>query len=703
MARIRPTIALKNDRAGRNRRKRPAAAPTRAAASAGRSVNWSKVRLWSVSLAFAGLWLLLWARAYQVQIIRGPQYAEAAKRAHLTTEVATGRRGSILDRNGNVLAKSVEAQSVAVRPALIKDKEAAARLLAAALHMPPAKARQVVSDKRPFVWAARKVGPQAAEAVRAADMRGVLLHKEYERVYPFKHLAGQLLGFVNVDDKGIEGLELSFEESLSGQKQRRVMQRDAAGRRLYSGSGDGVEDLTGESLRLTLDTQVQFFAESALLQGVEEFGARWAGCMVVNVPSGDILAWAEYPFFNPNRPAGASPFERRNKTAMDALELGSTIKPFLMAAALEEKLITPETRYNCEKGKWRLRNVTIRDTRAHDELSAKEIIKYSSNIGIAKIGMQLGAPKYHAYLSRLGFGDKTGLPLAGENKGIVRPAQQWSEVDLASASFGQSFSATLAQMAQAYLCIANDGVKKNLRLVAEGTGAEGAPAESAAPERVFSTEVTWQVREMLRSTVEDSGGTARRARIDGISVGGKTGTAQKASGDTYGEGRVASFAGMFPVEAPQYLVVVILDEPRKNQYGGVIAAPVFKNVAVRTMAYHGLLPEGGHAFSLAGSGRAAAPLNRAAAPQAEPARAEAPTALVNVAAPAGQGGGAPSVVGLSARKAVEAFARQGLVPEIKGEGAVVVRQVPEAGAGLPAGAAATGGKLPCAIWLGERS
>lgn len=713
MARMRPSIPLKREKSARNARKRPPSAQTSEGALS--RVDWGKVRLWGVGVIFAGLWALLWVRAYQVQIIRGPSYAEAARRAHVTTEEATGRRGSILDRNGNVLAKSVEAKSVAVRPAMIKDKEAAIRLLASALEIPAAKASQVVSGGRPFAWVARKVNPRMAEAVEKAAVPGVYIIREYERVYPFKHLAGQLLGFVNVDEKGIEGLELAFNDALSGQKKRRVLQRDAAGRNLYSGTGTELEDLAGEDLVLTIDTQVQFFAESGLLEAVQTFGARWAGCVVVDVPSGDILAWAEYPFFNPNSPGRATPFERRNKTAMDALELGSTMKPFLMAAALQEKIVTPESRYDCEKGKWRLRNVTIRDTSPQGVLSAREIIKYSSNIGMAKIGLELGAAKYHKYLTRLGFGSKTDLPLAGESKGIVHPARQWTDIDLASASFGQSFSATILQMAQAYLYLANDGVKKNLRLAVTEEG-----AESEKPgERVFSREVMREVRDMLRSVVEEKGASGRRARIDGIVAGGKTGTAQKASGDAYGAARTASFVGMLPVEEPRYLVLVVLDEPVKNQYGGVVAAPVFKDVAMKTMAYHGLLPESTPGTALADfsrekagesseagkkkNGRAAVQTASAASSGTESQTfSEAKTELVNVARQPDGPANAPAVVGMSVRKAVELFAQHGIVPEVKGSGTVVVRQEPAAGAVLPPLPGAD--KAPRGtLWLGNRS
>ncbi|CAK7073729.1 MAG: Peptidoglycan D,D-transpeptidase FtsI [Desulfovibrio sp.] len=726
MARKRPTIALKRDRSARNTVRRPAA-PARSREGVLARVDWGKVRLWGVSLIFAAIWILLWARAYQLQIIRGPRYAEEARRAHIATEVATGRRGNIVDRNKNVLAKSVEAKSVAVRPAAVKNKEAASRLLASALEIPPARAKQIVTDKRAFVWAARKISPTAAEIIEKAAIPGISLQREYARVYPFRHLAGQLLGFVNVDEKGIEGLELAFNDVLSGQKVRKVLQRDAAGRHLYSGSGTEIEDLTGDDVVLTIDTQVQYFAESALLQSVETFGARWASCLVVDVSGGDILAWAEYPFFNPNAPSRASAFTQRNKTAMDALEQGSTIKPFVIAAALQEKIITPESQYDCEKGRWRLRNVTIRDTSPQEVLTTRDILKHSSNIGMAKIGLELGAPTYHKYLTRLGFGGKTGLPLAGEHRGIVHPLRQWTEVDLASASFGQSFSATMLQMAQAYLCIANDGVKKKLRLVLSGGDAK--QDQPAAPEeRIFSPEVMREVRDMLRSVVEEKGGSGRRARIEGLVVGGKTGTAQKASGDSYGAGRTASFVGMVPVEQPRYLVLVMLDEPVKNQFGGVVAAPVFKDVALKTMAYHALLPESTPAtaledFARERAAREAGEAGRADADQiasgqaANGVAASGPQAdagetraeLVNVVRPSTKAAAAPSVVGMSMRKAVEAFARHGMVPEVKGNGSVVVRQEPEAGTALPVpgakpgtASAATPG-VKSVLWLGESS
>ena len=680
------------------------------------NIDWHKARIIGVSVIFALLWLLLWARTFQLQIIRGPRYTEEARRAQLATEVATGMRGSILDRNGNVLAKSVETTSVGIRPRAVKDVGMATTLLAGALQISPQKARALVTDKRPFVWAARKVSPRAAEALRAKPMPGIALVREFERVYPFKHMAGQLIGFVDIDDNGIEGLEKSLNEMLSGQRKQKVLQRDAAGRRLYSGKASDFENLSGDDVRLTIDTQVQFFAESALAEGVDKFGANWAGCLVVDVPTGDILAWAEYPFFNPNRPREFSPFVRRNKIAMDALEQGSTMKPFLMAAAIHEGVVNPSTQYNCENGQWKLHNVVIRDTSAHGVLDAKSIMRVSSNIGAAKIGLDLGAKKYHQYLSGLGFGERTGLPLAGESRGIFRPLRQWTEIDLAAASFGQGISVTALQMAQAFLSLGNDGVKKPLRLV---TGEERA---GVRPERVFSARAAKDVRDMLRAAVEDKNATGRRARIQGIEVGGKTGTAQKASGDAYGTGRVASFVGLVPAMEPRFLVLVVFDEPVNNQYGGVVTAPIFQNVALRAMAYNGLLPENtplqvltepsdersrtarvpqatrtGGGISQQGAAQTPSPVETPRR-TGEDGLVAAPE-LADLTRRAGARGGVPSVVGLSVRKAVEQFAHKGLLPTLKGTGDIVVRQMPEPGSSMPGDPSSA----ECVLWVEERS
>ena len=685
------------NRTVRNSRKRGsfASAPVTPQSSAagqgnGGQTDWTRRRITVVGVVFGLLWLVLLARAAHVQLVDGPRLSALAMRQHETTELITGNRGDILDRNGNVLARSVEFRSIFIQPKDVVDPQFTAKQLAAILKMPEKQVLASFNENRRFTWLARKVDDQAANAVKAAALPGVFLSTEYERVYPLKHLAGQLLGFVGVDDKGLDGLELSFNDQLIGQGTRKLVMRDAAGRKLYLNAKEDMDKITGTDLKLTLDINVQFFAEESLAKSVAENGAKWGGCMVVEVASGDILAWAEYPFFNPNNISGTSQFVRRNKLAMDALEQGSTIKPLLVAAALQENIITKDTTFFCENGRWTINGVTIRDTKNYDKLPVNKILRYSSNIGMAKIGIQVGAEKYANYLSRLGFGHKSNLPLAGESRGILRDHKHWQPIDLAAASFGQSFSATGIQVVQAYYPLANNGIKKNLRLVINDND------QDFAPERIYSEEATRTVRAMLREVVEEDG-TGKQARIPGVAVGGKTGTAQKVDrgGTSYGRGRVASFVGMVPIDEPKYLVFVVLDEPTRTSYGGVVAAPVFQQVALRTLAYYGQLPDVEPLLADLEDNKDTTLLRKGG----NPGSATIEAAITDLARESTTPKLMPKIVGKSVRSAVEQLSRYGFVPTINGSGEMVVRQHPAPGAPWP-------GKEEepkCILWLSEQS
>ena len=434
-------------------------------------VDWGKARIAAVVAIFCVLWLGLWGRAWYLQMIEGPRLADKARRQHMATELVTGKRGMIMDRNGQVLARSVEARSVYARPQEIQDFLTMANTLGPILGIEPQKLYDELSKtKRRFVWVRRKVDDYTAEAVRKAGLPGIGLSKEYDRGYPFKHLAGPLLGFVGVDDKGLEGLERSLDDRLAGTPTRMVVQRDAMGRRFYLHE-EGKDELRGEDLMLTLDVQLQFIAEEAVARAARDFDARWSGALVVDVPSGDILAWAQYPFFNPNTYRQSSPMIYRNRLASDALEPGSTFKPFVMASALQERKINRNTAIDCENGKWEIKKVTIRDTSRQGVLPAHKVLRYSSNIGMAKIGLELGSPTLYKYLRALGFGESTCVPVA-DSRGILRQPRSWSEADLMSASFGQSVSVTALQMAQGYLTLLNNGVYKPLRLLREQVNVE---------------------------------------------------------------------------------------------------------------------------------------------------------------------------------------------------------------------------------------
>ena len=721
--------------------------------SSGPARDWSRARLVLVGVVFLLIWLGLWARAWFLQIHEGEMLAAMAERQHVASETVTGQRGEILDRNGKILARSVEVSSVYAVPREIADMEATATILSKILGVSRNQvARQLQSGKN-FAWVARKIADSAAEEIRGLKLKGIYLEAEYERAYPYKQLAGQLLGFVGIDDKGLEGLERSFDDILSGQRGRLTMQRDAAGRRLYLEGLSQEDKLMGQNIRLTIDAQIQYFAEDALAKSVVQFGGKWGGCLVVDVPTGEILAWAEYPFFNPNAYREYQPSMWRSRLAMDALEQGSTTKPLLVAAALSEKAVKPDAVFYCEKGVWKYNKTTIRDTHSYGDLPLNKILSYSSNIGAAKIGLQLGVKNYHAYLDRLGFGHKTGLPIPGEAVGILRAPKQWTETDLINASFGQSFSATGLQMAQAYLTLATGGEERPLKLVlsdmdvAAKSGSsdidadgdvvayddDGVTAESAdgrgpvqSNEQVFERKSAELVLAMLREVVEEDG-TGQRARISipGIVVGGKTGTAQKASGKTYGHARVASFVGIAPLQSPRYLVLVMVDEPSKAVYGGVVAAPVFRKIITHTLAYRGELPE--EKLDLAeneqnkldavkDTARAASGKDKSRNKDKEKAPEKAKAEVAGGkdvtknkdddgkgkggedkdTAVAAKPGVVPNVVGKSVRRAMEAFINQGVMPVVKGEGQTVQRQEPQPGTPLAANS-----KTEYVLWLSE--
>ncbi len=661
------------------------------------AVDWDRFRFRMVAVLFCVIWAALWARAGYIQLWNGAQLAERARRQHTSAKHVETPRGMILDRNGQILARSVEVRSVYANPGQVENVDATAGKLAGLLGRPAADIRAALRKGRGFVWIMRRVDDATAEAVRAADLPGVGLVREYERMYPYKQVAGQLLGFVGVDGKGLEGLERSFDDDLSGLSVRQVVQRDASGRRFYVKSGEHAPEAA--DLRLTLDVQIQFIAEEVLARGVEDVGAKWGGIVVVDVESGEVLAWAQYPFFNPNAYRSYKPGEYRNRLALDALEPGSTFKPFLVASALQEGTVTRDTIFYCENGIWRTKKIVIRDdNRAYKDLSVSQILVHSSNIGCGKIGLELGAVKFHRYPSLLGFGQRTGLHV-NESKGILRAPRDWSEADLISASFGQSLSVTQAQMAQAYLTLANGGAYKPLRLVLSD-----AEAGDGGGQRVFSVQTAREVLKMMQEVVDS--GTGRRAAVPGISVAGKTGTAQKADKSAYGEERTASFVGLAPAANPRYLVLIVLDEPSKSKYGGTIAAPLFKEVITRVMAYQGALPDPGAAIAQQAKRREERAAKAEARARARRQRKEETVlgevrrelAAVATTITPKEKGAVPDVVGQSVRRAVEMFARQGLVPVIKGEGARVVRQEPNPGVRWTGKEHAP---RECVLWLSE--
>lgn len=660
------------------------------------NADWSRIRINLVIGVFCLFWGALWLRAWHLQMIAGPHLANRAMQQHTTSEKVAGKRGMIFDRNGQVLARSVEARSVYANPAQVENAAAAASALAPILDMPARTIEESLNKSRRFVWLKRKVDDNTALAVRKAGIAGIGLSREYDRFYPFKHMAGQLLGFVGVDGKGLEGLERSLDDELGSLPVLQTVHRDAKGRRFYL-NGAGPAQAQGDNIALTLDMRIQFLAEEAVARAAKEFDARWSGALVVDVKSGDILAWAQYPFFDPNLYKDSTPKIYRNRLAADALEPGSTFKPLVMAAALQEKKVTPNTLIDCEGGKWSFKNFTIRDTSTRGILPASKVMRYSSNIGMAKIGQSMGARQFHSYLTRLGFGEPTALPV-NDSRGILRKPRDWGEFDVMAAAFGQSVSVTPLQMAQAYLTFLNDGVYKPLRLVNAPCNVED------APRRIFSSKNVALVMDMMRDVVEEPDGTGKRAKIPGVETAGKTGTAQKAdaSSKTYGEKRLASFVGFLPARDPQYLILVFVDEPTRNPYGGVVAAPAFKEIATQILAQNGAIGTPPQALNAAAQAKRKRGFKLASAPgqpwlgQTEPAIDASPRQGMQLPGHLARASDRiPDVLGKSVRNAVELFARAGIVPELKGAGGRVVRQTPPAGSPWPEKSSG------CILWLSE--
>lgn len=640
----------------------------------------SRVKIGLVAALFALAFAGLWVRAGWVQLHMGSALLSQASRQSLASEFEYGERGRIFDRNGEMLATSVEAKSVYACPFEIADLDKAAGTVAKALGMPLSQIRKKLASKKQFIWVKRQISDREAAALTKADIPGIRLASEFSRIYPNGHLAGQTLGFVDIDGHGLEGVERLFDARMQPGKAKFVVQRDAKGSRLYLDAQGREVNINGLDVRLTLDTHIQHAAEQALANAIEQYKARAGIVLVVEVESGDILAMANQPFFNPNTVKGSNPTQRRLRAVTDVYEPGSTFKPFLFAAALEERVIDPETLINCENGRWKVANRTIRDTHPEGWLPAHKVMRYSSNIGTAKIGLDMGADVYSSYLSKLGFGEKTSLGLSGESSGLVMHPAKWTSVDLAAISFGQAIGVTAVQMARAFLCLANGGVTRDLNLVRDPD-----PGRKNAAVRVFSPETAATVLSMMKDVVHEDG-TGRNARIPGITMAGKTGTAQKAAKGGYGDEFLSSFVALVPADQPKLLVITMIDEPQKANYGSMVAAPVCRDVTVRTLAYYGKVSENLEsvvAETVSVDSLADFPLDQAMADPVEQPET----------------GTVPNIRGLTVRRALEVLARRGIVPVLKGQGTTIRDQKPGAGQPWPAEQQREGTDDVFILWL----
>ncbi|MBN2333554.1 MAG: penicillin-binding protein [Deltaproteobacteria bacterium] len=557
--------------------------------------HWKALTLAVVLVVGAGGLL---TRAYYLQVVRYDFFLARCRCQNSLAVEIRPERGEILDARGKKLAISLETESICVRPQKVENKKQHAGTLARILGLSRQEVYRKLQSKKPFEWLDRDVLPSQAEAVRKLKLKGVEFAKESRRFYPNRELAGQLLGFVGVDNTGLEGLELRYNRHLQGKRNVVFLERDAR-RRVLDPQGLGApEGVRGRVVKLTIDRAIQYAVDQELARAVKSSQGARGLALVMDVDSGAVLAMSHYPFFNPNSFSSSQPQIWRNRAIVDVIEPGSTFKVFTVAAALEKGVISPTELIDCEGGKYRVGGRTIHDTHEYDELSAGEIVKFSSNIGCSKIAALLGRQSLYEFLQRCGFGEKTDIDFPGEKPGTLRDWQQWKEIDFCNISFGQGVGVTPVQLASAYAMLANGGYRVKPYLVDQIVDESGWKVYQHHPEKsrsqVLSPAVASQVSAMLEMVVEDDG-TAPEAAIPGYWVAGKTGTAQKYDQQKKCYSRsdyLASFIGFIPAPegSGKLLIYVLIDEPRTSIYGGMVAAPAFRRIGQRVMAYLNVEP-----------------------------------------------------------------------------------------------------------------
>jgi cell division protein FtsI (penicillin-binding protein 3) len=647
---------------------------------------------------FAFVWAaILLLRLVWLQIVQHNEFHRLADHEHERLVRVEPPRGAILDRNGQRLAMSLPVDSVYVNPLQIRDAGVASEILAKLLNLDPrqllADIGEAVADHRGFLWIKRKIGPEESRRLRSLNLDWIGFESENRRFYPYNELAAHVVGSVGTDDRGLEGVELK----LNGQLAPRVgMVRVSSDVRQQSYAEEAASPppQPGENVRLTIDSRIQYIAERELKRTVTEHHC-WTGSVVVMDPrTGEILALASYPTFDPNKPPQETdePAARFNNAASATFEPGSVFKVVTLTSALETTNLKPETVIPCYSGVFHFYDRTIHDHEPYGALPLSGVLAHSSNIGAIQIGLKVGKDNLYDYVKRFGFGQKTGLTLPGEQGGVVRPPRKWSKTSIASVAMGHEIAVTTVQLARACSVIANGGYLVKPRLLVN--------AQVDPPQRVIRAETAFTMRRMMEGVVLN--GTGRRARLDGYTSGGKTGTAQIADQKThrYTHFYNSSFMGFAPVADPSIVIVVTANGATgRDGFGAEVSAPVFKTVAEAALRYLDIprdLPDSSPNpdTSKADDNDLAAIADLGSEPPPLDSSDESPDngtdsgdQRVLFAGPASNvlvGPKVPNFVGLTMRGAVQEAAADGIPVEFLGHG-IARAQAPLAGGMLPAG------------------
>ncbi len=532
--------------------------------------------------ALLALWVVVVVvRLVQLQVIEYDQHVRQARRQQEQTVAVSPVRGNIYDRNMRPLAMSIEVESVFAVPNEIADPEATARLLSPVLEMKRTDLEKKFEGERSFRWVKRKVAARAAERVRQLNLKGIYFQKESKRFYPKRELAAHVLGYVGVDDQGLAGIELVYEKQIQGRPGQLLIERDAR-RRRFGRTGKPPE--AGEDLVLTLDETIQYVAEQALDEVMKQSRARSGTVLVGDPHTGEILAMANRPTYNPNTYGESDPEVYRNLATGGVYEPGSTFKIVTVAAALEEKLTWVDELVDCQMGSISVAGHTIRDHRPFGILTVREAFGSSSDVCIIKLALRLGDAGLYDHLRRFGFGSKTGIELPGEESGLTKPPERWWKASIGAIAMGQEIGATPLQIMAAASAVANNGVWVRPTII-RGEYRRGRE-DPARLRRVMSPATAETMRRIMEHVVVH--GTGMEALPKGYSAGGKTGTAQKldpATGTYSVTDHVASFVGFTPAEDPIFTILVVLDSPRGLYHGGEVAAPVFRTIAEQLLVY----------------------------------------------------------------------------------------------------------------------
>jgi cell division protein FtsI/penicillin-binding protein 2 len=565
-------------------------------------MRWNaQARAVTVCFGLVGLFSVYSVRLIDLQIVKHEEYAALAAEKHVHKQSIYARRGIIRDVHEEALTENLPVKIVVADASHLRDPMAVAEAIANQLEMDPRELADRLRTGRQYIVLKKDIPEEKAdqlrETLRIGNLRGIYFEQDFVRVYPNRSMLSQVVGFLDHDHRGVLGIEKTMQEFLQGTDGYRYIEMDRTGREIVPYRGLETPAKDGCDVTLTVDMGLQNIVESELAAACAEYKPKDAAAIMMRPQTGEILAVASWPTFDLNKPGESTPEQTKDRPIVDMIEPGSTFKIVTTSAVIEEKLVTPETTVFCENGRFQYAGRVLRDAHPLGLLTVHQVLEKSSNIGVAKLALQLGDTKLYEYVRRFGFGERTGVALTGEIPGLVNPPHRWSKLDITRIPMGQSVAVTPIQMVTAMSAIANGGKLMKPMIISKITDPDGRPVASFAPEvvrQVISRETAKKITAALKDVVSKQG-TAQKAAVKGFTVAGKTGTAQKIDPKGgYMQGRyVVSFVGFMPADEPRFTLLVLLDDPvtkAGEAYGGLVAGPIFSRMAEKAARYLDLSP-----------------------------------------------------------------------------------------------------------------